>query len=844
MNLTIFLFPLYFILIILPGETIIQLCFLKKKEKILQYSIIEHFIYLVVIGLSISSAISLFLALFQNLNIFSLILFDFGIFLISILLNKFNKKSTKRYLLIFRIINYFKSKESISFYKFVKKFYLSIISAIIFFIVFFFILINHRYILNQDTWRFTEWAIDIVKYNPNIFYSHETIGWYLGDILYTNFFNYYLATFILIDIESWHFIIQIVIPIITLICLFIFITNLKILRTDKKKYIPIILLFSSYFLFNWFFYSLPSTFCIILGLLLVNTTFDEEKRSYFLIIFLIIFMYLFHITTILLFAISYFFSIVIIRLINLFSKEKLSDFNKFLKKYLPLIIISLVIITIGAILFFFNYNEQIFDFLENRQEQLIDYEIRTATPAHENWIASNVGILVIFFCIFSILFIYPMIFNKKYKLMKNYENLDYKNKIPLFFWIFLIEIILISSFLPTWYLITGIPYMFYRYFIYLDLACIILFPFSFRYFLKFIERLKISKRRKKKYKISFESIFLTFSIILIGMHWKSGFNLLTHYQYIPEEHLDIYYWLKDNTPSDSIYFASPYTRCSVLYQHSILDDRIFISTSMGEDIFNDSLYNGYDNNYFRFLRRIFINYKPIDYRWAYTNSISEDFTYKKVDYIIIDDYYNNNLTKLMLKDTDLFEVIKKKTYYERQFYENYTIYVFCVNNNYNYFNNGGFERESDIEWALRSDFTSDEGNISISDLDPYEGNYSLIYKIFNKTGDIFMWSPFFIINANLNYSFSCYIKYIPLENGDNPIDLRFSINFYDSNVDFLSYERYLTQKDFNNSDTYSFFNYSFTPDKNAHVCSLEIRLINKYIKTTAITIDNVFLKYI
>lgn len=115
-----FFYFFYIIILFLPGETIFQLSFLKNKEKILQFSIIEHLVYVILIGLSVSSTICLFLAIFQVLNLIFLLLIDLVFFLISFFLNVFNKKFINKYLLIFRIIEYFKSKKSISFLNILK----------------------------------------------------------------------------------------------------------------------------------------------------------------------------------------------------------------------------------------------------------------------------------------------------------------------------------------------------------------------------------------------------------------------------------------------------------------------------------------------------------------------------------------------------------------------------------------------------------------------------------------------------------------------------------------------------------------------------------------------------
>ena len=77
--------------------------------------------------------------------------------------------------------------------------------------------------------------------------------------------------------------------------------------------------------------------------------------------------------------------------------------------------------------------------------------------------------------------------------------------------------------------------------------------------------------------------------------------------------------------------------------------------------------------------------KPIDTRWAYSHSIPENYTNKTVDYIIIDDYYNNNLTNLLLQDTIFFELIHTFNSYDHFIMKNYTVYVFhTLSNNYDF----------------------------------------------------------------------------------------------------------------------------------------------------------------
>ena len=671
----ILFFFFYLIILILPGETIFQLSFLKKKEKILQFSIIEHLIYVIILGLSVSSIICLILAIFRVLSLFFLILIDLGIFFISIFLNIFNKNPVNEYILIIRIINYFKSKGNISFIKIIKGYYATIFSTIFFFLIYFLILINFKYISIPDVWYFSQWSIDIIKYSPDILYSTETINWYLGEIFYIKFQNFYLTIFILFDVEIWQIIVQYILPFIPLICLYLFIINFTINKTNQKKYIPILLLFSSYFLLNWFFYTLPISFSIILGLLFINSSFEKNKRSYVLLVFLAIYMYLFHSITTGLFAISFFFSLI---LLFFYNKEKKREVMNFLKKNRIVIIIFTIIITIFTLIFLYYFSSQIFGFFIGRvQINLTEYDTRAVSPTIKDWIGSNVGIHILIISILAIIFISPIIRNKKKKYLNNLEIQNKKIYILLFFWVLLIEIITICLFFPIWFLLSGIPYLFYRYFIYLDLACIFLAPYSFRYLMKYIQALKISKKRKKRCLIIFKSSFLVSTLIFIWIHSTIKYNLRIPYQYVPEKFIDTIYWLRDNTPSDSIYFVSPYKNGIILYQfqHCIMDDRIFINESLGNLVFNDSLYvNGFADNYnITFRDYIFEKEKPIDNRWAL---FPENYTNKKVNYIITNDYNNFYLTDLLLKDSNSFRMIRSALWIDELFGINYTIYVF------------------------------------------------------------------------------------------------------------------------------------------------------------------------
>jgi len=232
--------------------------------------------------------------------------------------------------------------------------------------------------------------------------------------------------------------------------------------------------------------------------------------------------------------------------------------------------------------------------------------------------------------------------------------------------------------LPIWYSFSTISYMYYRYFIYIDLASLFLAPFAFsvikrRYFRK---RKSYKKRNRKSGKI-FQLSFIVGTLIFTFLHSVNCYNLHTHYEYLPEAHISVYYWLRDNTDQGSYYCISPHSSEQRIYYHPILNDRFVLDQDNLTEInlFNDSLYDsisgGNYQSYKDFLRN---GTKLLDARFAFINS-SEKYTNEKIDYIVLDDYNNPNLVELMDKD-DSFEL--KKNVSENHLFseETYNVLLF------------------------------------------------------------------------------------------------------------------------------------------------------------------------
>ncbi|MCK4239157.1 MAG: hypothetical protein KAX33_08555, partial [Candidatus Lokiarchaeota archaeon] len=485
-----------------------------------------------------------------------------------------------------------------------------------------------------------------------------------------------------------------------------------------------------------------------MGILSVISLFNKKKRSYLMFGLCVIFAYLFHTATALLFLIPIGLNLIILFLIKISSKElRRILLQKIKEKFYIYIFLSIVIsaIVIGGVIVFFTpilfsptYFEQFLPQYTRIQSRLIDYEIRSLPPDLFFWIRDLLGPHIFLLSLFLIIFLVrKFIKNEKINFFKSKYSRRFSNEkvktqdITLnnlfFFWVFLVILILICIFLPIWYWFSTIPYLYYRYFFYIDLTCLFLAPFGFGLIIKYLTQKKYKKKRIPKHYVRiFYVSFIGLTLYFASFHFLiREYNLYQHYEYIPEGHLNIYYWLRDNTDNDSIYCASPYSDCGEIYYHPILNDRKFLDPSYQYHFFKDSQFNSiYGKGYHSLLRYLYLFKKLINLRFA-SSDYTSIYTKDKVDYIILDDYHNPNLVRIMNEDNNSFILLKKETDSRPFSSEKFNVYLFYYKDYYNFLLNPTFEYESP-EWFLVEEKYNE--TLNRSDFDPYEGDYSLLYN--------------------------------------------------------------------------------------------------------------------
>lgn len=861
MNILFYIF--YLICLFLPGETIFQLCFPRKKHKLLNYSILEHIVIVIVLGLCFSTIITFYLSLEQQLSVFTLVLIDILAFLPSFILDIFNKKLLNKHLLIFRLIDSLKNREKLL--KKLKENYILIIVSSCFIIFFVFILYQYQFIPNEDIWRYTEWAVDLVNYQPDIFQTEQRTAWYLGSVMYTNIHSFFLATMILGDITSWEIIIKVIIPVIGIVLLMLLIIDFA-RRVDKKySFVSIIVLSSTQFLMNWFFYALPTSISILCGILAVKALFNKKKRSYLLFVPCVVFQYVFHTPTLLLFAIGIILTIVTLFFVRLLSGGLRTYSIERIKAkwwfYLLFVGGLVVVVGGGAVLFFTpimfspTFFERALDLYSQMQAGIGDYELNSAPPAPIDWILGLAGPHILLLSLISIIFVYKGFRKENSELKKrkideeskeesnsnHRENYDRPVSYNLltFFWLFALSSILISAFLPIWYWYTTIPYLFYRYFIYVDLAFIFLAPFVFYEIIKILSK-KEQKRylNKSTYTKIFKISFIAGTLVFSSFHFLNSYNLNTHYQYVPEGYLKMYHWARNNTANDSLYVASPDTQCSQLYYHPIMHDRIFVEPNYAKSWFVDSKYVSlFNDQYYLYLTNLYSSKKLFNLRFAYANS-TEEYTRDKLDYVIVDDLYNPYLVNNMIQDTMSFDLIRNETNSWPFSNDTYKSYLFYYKDFFNYFKNSRFEL-GDVEWFLSRDL--DNITLERSSLDPHTGGYSLLVNnsFINPRG--YIKSNARTLSAENNYFFSCYFKFLKVQGEPPDVSLRFYIRYVNYKGILVNLEPFTDYTQYLYSESYYLVNNTFSIDPSYGYFEIEIEFVTSPQRNVLCLIDNIIL---
>lgn len=800
----IYLFSMIIFLIFLyqfTGEFILHLNKIVFKKKIKKLNLLEHFIFGLILGILINTLITIFIVFIIPFNLIILIIVDLILILVGFLLNN---KSFKDFFWI-RLINYILSHEKlIETKKYFKKYLIYIIFLIIIDLYLSFIIQTDH--IQVDLLDYAHHSLDSIRNGWN--YYDPT---YLAKkIYYTDFFSFLIIPFYSINSANWMFITDVYLYRLQFYIFFSLVFLFSYRLNPKLFFLPLVLYLSTFHFLTWFSYVLPSNFNLILILILIYFIFDENIKSNFISIFILICMFFMHATSlIMIFAPP----LTIILLIKFFkSPESFYLYKKFRlikRKLLSISKIYRILIIITFVLLVFLITLSIFPYFIYYFKIYLSVERDIFNPVSffDLWNNQSFGL--------------PLIIGLSCGIILGMVYFKEKIKITSFICFFLavsLYMTLILSNYSFWRQIIRTPYLEYRFMVYLDFSLFLLAPF-FLSLLNILERVNIQKLKKKNNKLKklfFNKIgTFSFSLLLLStctpkiiINNDLRFNFSYFSKYWPTGYHQTIEFVNNVKLSNSTYMFNPegniYT-AEWNFFHTYLGDTRCIHLDELIPFYNDSLYS-YTNPYYSTNYNIFINFifnetKNIyPYIANYKNLDSSLRTTLRIDFIFIDSASNENLINLMLNDLR-FKILFNVSSYWYRTRKDVLFYVFEPIN------------DNGVDLSFISEIIVQDKNCGVDILDEYLGHkYVIRFYDNNYTGYTRMRSNFG------DYRYNPTIEFYFTKNQVNSVT-SFSLYFREDHVgNIASFQvNYDDLYYYNGTNGILIKNNCIAPDKFTHI---------------------------
>nr|QEE16053.1 hypothetical protein DSAG12_01881 [Candidatus Prometheoarchaeum syntrophicum] len=546
-------------------------------------------------------------------------------------------------------------------YSFESNSFLSICLSIIIILISLILFISNLKYPQYDTWVYYYRCMDVLNYDFSLF-AH--FGTYIDDIVNSNLIIYVWNFIFLISPQNFYFhnfILTITFPIIQIAIFLILIYTIcvKILKVNPIYTFGIYL--AGYYLNTWLSFTLPSSLSLIFVLLVLIEFYSSSKITYSNMgRFFVLAIFLFHRTTfllifllIILYDMKEFFSIFkkgIFNFPDLFRRKFNVSINK--KTFVIIFYSLLFCIFLASSLIFHDFIGNLLIFIFDRLAGLFPETkvfYRYFIPSIDLWFSQLSGPLIFIFGI-----TYP------YRKNKKRTNLSVNTNILGITYIFTLLLLAICLLLPYWSLISFFPYIFYRYFIFLDVSLIIIAPVSMKYWIPKISsflKKKIFKNKKQTTILKYIKGAILLQIILYSfVHISSNYSFFFFNAYVKDEHIESYIWMKENTGHDDLILILPHPISNSLnaFSQSILYDRYVVGFNESKYLFNTLLNRYYylDNylndliDYLNYSRKVLRQNGRVLSEKIYT-------TEKSVKYLVIESVFNEDLYEL-IKDSPSF----------------------------------------------------------------------------------------------------------------------------------------------------------------------------------------------
>lgn len=549
------------------------------------------------------------------------------------------------------------------------------------------ILAQFKYPVQYDSYVFVARVYDLLEYRPDVV-AH--VDYYFGSVFYLLYYVYFLLPFFAPGVLPDAQVLTFVVPAFQSLILLGLLCSTFYRAYGKTPLLGLLMVPTGLFLPTWMMHPIASSLAIpiFFGTLLVY--FHPDFYSPTLLVTLLAFLALIHSASLFLLLVLFAFYQVADFLFDrkgrLEKRERITESLKFHSR-VPLIVWMVVVAgTVTVLIYAFvirGFEAEISNFLNylfTAYEESQD--VRYNTPGILVWTQYTPGFLAMFTCAFFVFFTR----RSTYKLPRD--------SLPLSktFYVGFAMFTLIPLFIRAWFNLTHIPWMYYRYFIYMDYFVWICFPLTllsaYQGIKSWYARRRPSLPRgrlERDHKLLAAGFLCLFAWNVVSVsssdsRWGSTLDaggvkrvyfVNNFYRHVPDDFLDLCSWLAANTTPNDLVFVQPQPHgapSSYLY-YATLYKLLLVDIDQARQWTDAWVNRSSDQQFLLEFREFLLNgtKKLQQYGRTFSEGLVE--TNAPVTYVLLDDYsdiyvYNYSTTLLeLLERSPGFQLIEKRNYY-------------------------------------------------------------------------------------------------------------------------------------------------------------------------------------
>lgn len=477
-----------------------------------------------------------------------------------------------------------------------------------------------------DTYVYLGRALEVRDFQP---YLPARAEYYFGSPFYSHLYSFFLLPFLLPGVETPAFVVTFVVPAVQFALLVGATVTLMVFTFDAPAWLPVLLLPTGYFLVTWLHYATASVLAVPWALVLLLTWGKPEYGSWALRSALGAFLFLLHSATFLLVGLTFVVGTSawvaaeparrarvvgaarslgrVLRTPRRASEEKSTarpstDEEPGESRGRRRVATKAVTgAAIASALAFFAWvllpsTRKFLEFLSTNP--LSQVTSRYEQPGLEVWLGKTTGLG-------SLLGGAALVY---FALRPGDAFPAHSKRVAWSLVAGLATFVAIPAALPAWFALTKIPWMAFRYFVYLDLFALLTFSLALHgAFRKIKRQLVLAESRGARRQLKYGGIVLALSALVVFNSFvvlsrdrrvtfkraaagganscDQGVGFLDEYYYVddlyrhvPDDYATLYHWLAENASDDDLVFVSPepYAPVATWIYWTILYDKLLV----------------------------------------------------------------------------------------------------------------------------------------------------------------------------------------------------------------------------------------------------------------------------